>query len=384
MITTYSNSTFIFNCDWLAFSVLIESDEPEFVCPDGIRIEFCQGNNIFEHRALIFSARGEKLLTLLWKPYSAILNKRVMTVQVANQSLYVQDGMGILWAWELLQSIVTCTWNAVSRIDLCVDFEVSLREIEFFSHLNSNHYYVQGKREGSAWWHSASSDDFNKKQLHCLSWGAPKSEIKVKTYYKSREQNVLNGNADTAEKPWIVQEWKEAGLDIKKIWRLEFSLTGAGQLSYNNQPITLDNVSNPQWIINTFLELYHTRFITRINQGRRVGHKNNDRRIFLLNIPKRARSLRWKESTNDTTECPPAIKLLRSLMHNLDNTCVMASRQTFDIYAGAIVDFVTLHKLDGYFLRTWQQHPQDYFEDLYQEIGCGIHKLVLSPNRLSE
>ena len=384
MITHYKSSTYIINCDWLQFSVLLTNEEPFLICPDGVRIEICQGNNIFEHRALVYSGRGEKLLTLLWKPYSKVIQRNIMTVQVANQSLYVTDGMGIQWAWELVQDIVDCTFNAIGRLDLCIDYEATEKQLTFLRHLNSGHYYVQGKREGSTWWHNRESNNFTHKELHCLSWGSKTSEIKVKTYNKSREQGTLSGNKKSAEKPWIVDEWEAAGMNITKVWRLEFSLSGAGQLQFDNKTLTLDMVRDEKWRTDVICQMYHSRFVTRINQGKRYGHKNNDTQVFLINLPKRGRLLKWKVGVANEYECPASITLLRSMMRNLDNPAIVSNKPSFEAYAGAIVDIIRLHHLDGYFIRTWEAAPDDYFNNIYDNIGVGVHTTIVPPSRLSE
>ena len=52
MYFSYQDTKFCINCGWLAFSVHLQEVEPEIMCPDGLRIELCQGNNVFEHRAI--------------------------------------------------------------------------------------------------------------------------------------------------------------------------------------------------------------------------------------------------------------------------------------------------------------------------------------------
>lgn len=382
MFFKYKGHKYCLNCDWLSFSVHLKEPEPEIFCPEGLRIELCQGNNIFEHRALVFDGRGAKYLTLLWKPYSSVLPANLMTCQVANEFLYLSAGQGIKWAFEDLQKIVDCTFNAVGRLDVCVDFEGTDQRIEFLKHLNSGHYYAQHKTEGSTWWHEVNADGHHKKQLHCLTWGSPKSEIKVKIYHKSREQGLLGG--DQPEKTWIIEEWKEAGMDVHNVWRLEFSMQGAGQLRWNGEPITLAHVQNNDWLVNVFCELYEKRFICRINQGKRVGHHNNDDRVYLFEMPKRATGLKWAEAKGKDYELPASIELLRSMMRQIDNQIVMSSKITFEEYASTIIHIVENYKLDGYFRRTWQTEVHDYMDTLWDNVGGGIRHTAASPRRLMD
>ena len=382
MFFKYQDSKFCVNCDWLSFSVHLREPEPEIMCPDGLRIELCQGNNVFEHRAMVFDSRGAKYLTLLWKPYSKVLPANLMTCQLANEFLYLPAGQGIKWAFEDLQRIVDCTFNAVGRIDICIDWEANDNRLEFLKHLNSGHYYAQHKSEGSTWWHEVSNGDYKHKQLHCLTWGSPKSEIKVKIYHKSREQGLING--DTPEKPWIVEEWKQNGMDIRNVWRLEFSMQGAGQLRYKGQPIQLTNVQDEFWLLNVLCELYANRFVTRINQGRRNGHKNLDQRVYLFQLPPRAAGLKWADPKGKDYELPNSITLLRSLMRQVDNPVVMTSRPMFEEYAYMIIHLVEAHKLDAYFRRTYQDECRAYFDTMWENIGQGIHQTTPSPARLMD
>lgn len=382
MYFTHNSRNYTCNLDWLQYSVHLKEAEPEIYCPDGYRIEICQGNNIFEHRAMVFDQRGGKFLTLLWKPYSKVLPANLMTCQVANEYLYMSEGAGVRWSWEVLQQIVECTFNGVGRFDLCLDFEADDHCLDFIKHLNSGHYYTQAKSEGSTWWHETSKGDYRHKQLHCLTWGSAKSEIKVKLYHKSREQGVMEGGEP--EKPWIVQQWRVAGMRTDNVWRLEFSLSGAGQLRHAGKPITLDLLQSNGWLLDVYCDLYCHRFVTRINQGRRNGHHNDDERVWLLDLPAHGIRLKWADPKGDDYEMPPAITLLRSMMRQIDNPTVMASQTTFADYAGLICRFIDNYHLEGYFRRTYEQPSEDYFSALYDNAGQGLRHCTLSPSRLMD
>ncbi len=215
-----------------------------------------------------------------------------------------------------------------------------------------------------------------------LTWGSPKTEIKVKLYHKSREQGVLDGNADNAAKPWIMQEWQSAKFDITNVWRLEFSITGAGQLKWNGQPITLENLQDNGWLSQVYCELYESRYITRVNEGRRRGHKNEDKRVYLFPLPARASHLKWQESKLEHKDLPAAITLLRSMMRQIDNPAVVASKVVYEYYATTIANIIRDYSLEGYFRRTWQEDSSTYLTNLYEQAGSGIHDTIASPTRL--
>lgn len=387
MFFQYHNSKFCINCDWLQFSVKTPDVRPQLSCPPGYRLEINQGNNVFKHRAILFDHHGNKYLTLLWEPYSRVLDDKIMTVQVANQLLYTGE---IPHALRLLQAIVPCEFNSIGRVDVCCDFEIDDQKLDFIKHLNSGHYYAERKKEGSTFWHEVKDGVFPKKQLHCLSWGSKSTEIKVKLYNKSREQGLIGGESidvegvihePDPEKPWIVNEWQKNSMDAKSIWRLEFSLSGAGQLRYNDKPITLENIIDLNWLVGVFVDLYHTRFVTRINQGRRQGHKNLDKRVYLIDLPTDGNHLAWNESNVDQEEVAPAITLLRTLMNNIDSPVVLCSRANFDRYVDTIMQIVASGNLYGYFCRTFNESPQAYFEHMLESVGEGISERIVSPSK---
>lgn len=388
MFFTYGEQKFCINCDWLQYAVQTHESEPEIFCPDGYRLEICQGNNIFRNRALVFDSGGRKVLTLLWAPYSKVLNQQIMTVQVSNELIY--EGF-IEKSFELVQKIVPCSFNNIGRFDVCCDFEIDQDKLEFIKHLNSGHYYVERKKEGSTFWHETNNHGFIHKQLHCLSWGSKTSEIKVKLYNKSREQGLVGGTPEWLEqpeqepepdKPWIVNEWKEAGMDIKNVWRLEFSLSGSGQLMWNGKHISLSNIGSWSWLNRVFFDLFKTRFVTRINQARRSGHKNLDKRVWLFQLPEDGEQLKWKESKEQEKVSKPAIELLRGMMRGLENPALLASKALFVPYASTIIDIVERSGLDTYFRNCFETDVNSYFENMYNDVGLGLVHRIASPNRL--
>lgn len=362
----------IINCDWLQYSVMLEEDEPEFECPDGYRIEVLQGNNIFRWRALVFDAQGRKWLTLLWSPYSSVLNKRLMTVQVANLLLYYA---GVNESYRLLKSIVHCHFNSCGRVDVCADFPMSNDKLETLRHLNSGHYYVQGKSEGSSWWHTSKEvngeREWKKHQFHCLSWGSKCSDIKVKCYHKSREINATELNGE-CEKPYIRDQWKLAGWDVANVWRLEFSLSGTGKLQWEREVIDLQKVSSADWLRHVFYSLYGSRFVIRENQGLRKGHKNLDpTRNFLL-LPPEDTVLTRSLGVMDGKTCSESVKLLRKLMAQLNSPAVMSNEVVCQSLVTSVATVVEQNGLSAYFLSRFGMPYVDYLQNVLDGSGAGI------------
>lgn len=374
---TYLNKTYCCNCDWLQFSAMLESDpdQVEVFCPEGFRLEILPGNNVFRNRAILWRVSdGEKFLTLLWNPYSRKLKRRLLTCQLANLLLY--NG-GISMAYQLLQEITPCYFNSLGRVDICLDFKVDEYEMRFIRKLWDSSYYAQGKSEGSEFWHSAKDDRM--RFVHCLSWGSKHSEIKVKLYNKVRELGICD-KLPMGIKPWIVNEWKCAGWESKDIWRLEFSLCSAGQLQQNGKAISLDDVKNPSWLMDTFLSLYHSRFKVRENYGLRKGHKNGDPTRVLLQLPTSSTKLKWRVSDEPqvTTE---RITLLRKLMSTFEMPFVKADLAMFETLANSVMQVCESKGMGGYFAHCYGDYPEIYFDKLYQEIGGGCFEVTPKPGQ---
>lgn len=376
MYFTYKNETYCINYDWLQFSVCMQNPESELKCPEGYRLETFPGTNVFRNRAILFDNRGRKWLTLLWSPYSAVIGSNVMTVQASNELIYKGSFTCIM---DLLQEVTPCWFNSLGRLDICCDFEVTDTRLEFIKHLNSGHYYVQGKHEGSGWWHEAKEDGHRKKQHHCLAWGSKTSEIKVKLYHKSREIGVLD--SEQSEKQWIVDQWKQAGMDIHNIWRLEFSMSGAGQLKWKDNSITLEQLEQPHWVESVFFDLYEKRFITRVQQGKKSGHKNKDKRVYLMQLPKDGEHLRWATTVSRDEEVNPSVAVLRGLLKQLDNPFVKCQPDIFEQFASAISTTVTRGQLGDYFERIFSTDVDTFLAVQRSNVGLGVHESMLPPTK---
>lgn len=369
------------HCDWLQFSVLLEEEDPEIFCPDGFRVEILQGNNIYRNRAIVFDMQGRKWMTLMWSPFSSVLNKRLATVQLANELLYMS---AIHEAMRVLYQVVPCKFNSCGRVDICADFQSTQELLEAIKHLNSGHYYVQGKSEGNGWWHErkrkTKDKSFFHMEHHDLNWGSVKSDIKVKLYHKSRELGMLDTDSEP-EKPWIVSLWKDAGWDVTSIWRLEFSMRGTGQLRWDNKTIGIDEVASIDWLTHIFYQLYTKRFVVRLNSGLRYGHKNEDPVISFLNLPKEENTLRWAESERPPVVVTEPVKLLRKLMSQLRSPASMANEVVCEALSNAIYRVVEQNRLEGYFKTKFGDGCYEYLQKVLDEAGSGCYEVDGRPEK---
>lgn len=348
---------------------MLHSESPEFLCPEGFRLDILPGNNVFRFRALLWDARGAKVFSMLWCPYSPRLNSRIMTVQLANQWLY--SGM-IGHCMALLNEVVECEFNNLGRVDVCVDWEINQQQLDILHSLCAGSAYMQGKKEGSIWWHDAHSKaKAAKVQSHCLSFGSPTSEIKVKIYHKSREQGMLT-TGNEPDKPWIVARWLDAKFDTSAVWRLEFSLCSSGQLRYENKPITLKQIGDEYFCARLLNGLYDKRCVMRRNEGKRGGHKNRDEVLLFLSLPDvPIAPVRW-QGVMRPFAAPAAVSLLRRLMGDITNPSLMSNASIMKQYESVVRSLVDANGLHGYFLNHYGSGVDDFFGCL--DCGEGIHE----------
>lgn len=371
------------NVDWLSFSVKSREVNPTIECPEGYRMEVLQGNNVFKERFILKDLSGVKLITVLWHPFSRVLDQRLMTVQVANSQLYA-DG-GVMRCYDLLQECVECSFNACSRIDICLDFVADDRKAKIIRKLSEGGMYVEKKREGSVWWHESTigsgEGERKVKQCHCLSWGAKDSEVKVKLYWKSREVGLVGaGDEKNISKPYIVDEWKANGMDVKRVWRLEFSLSGAGKLLWDSKVIQLDDVASPFWFCRVFAGLYRTRFVVRKNQGRRTKKHNADEIVPFLNLPFDRLPIAWRryQKREPLTPDGEVLKTIRHLIMQCDSEVVRCNPEFVERLYDLCDTMCQKSHAYPYVNQLLGKPLYDYFSDIYTEAGEGKHEVLPS------
>lgn len=383
MIIERKQGNYSFHCDWLAFSVVIPHSDIQLNQVDGYRCELFDGNNIYKHRAIVTDVTGQKWLTMLWKPYSSVIKDNIMSVQISNECLYYYQEQE---AFNLLQKYVPCVFNAFSRIDLALDFVPSAAQLDVIKKLYTGKYYVQKKHCGAAWWYADESVKTGKIATYptCLNFGSPSSEIKVKIYNKSREQGLLGGNLEEllkkAPKPYIIKKWKQAGFDIQHVWRVEFSLSGAGQLKFNNQIITWEMYKDLDFIFDIFAELVRTRLVVRKNEGKRDEKHNRDKIVRFLDLSAKDVSIRWKENTT-SKESKESIALLNRLLRTLEEPLSLSNEMVFDSLVSSIDSVVKTCGLGAYFSRTkGAKTVSDYAAGLRETAGCVTVRTALRPS----
>lgn len=311
----------LLNNDWLAESITLTGEERK--PPRGYKWVEYDGTNVWLRRRCLFNEYGDKVFTLLDKPKSSIIRPDAGLLEIANEWLY--HGIGVRGVEKLLRYCVEYKCIGLSRVDLAMDFEPNVVQQGIIMGLSQGKMYVSGKRSGSGFW-STNNDEWmpecwrGKAIPHCQSWGHKTTSVKWKLYYKSKELRDAGGG--WFDKPYIVDQWREAKLDINNVWRLEVSIHNANQLLFDGVPVSRD-----VWYKNTVAlaqSLYTQRFMVRENNGHR--DKTNDKVVLFLPV-RNITPIRCKPSEG---ECQRngRISLLRGLINSLSCESVANDEKT--------------------------------------------------------
>lgn len=264
------------NCDWLSFSIKIDPNakiEP----PKGYRFERLSGTNVYRYRYILYDGSGAKVMTFCCSPYSSVIPDNLATCQVANPFLYNADSKLLS---TLFHSFFRGYFHGVSRWDVCCDFCPTDSEYKSIRKLTSGAQYVSGKSEGSIFWHSEKYKNVDVRMAHCLSWGSASSALKIKLYNKSLEIDAAHPERCT--KPYILSEWTYHLQDVTSVWRLEFSWSDVNQIALDGKRMGFEDCLSSVHLCQFFSEVKAKRFVVRMNQGKRNGHKNLDEIVPFL------------------------------------------------------------------------------------------------------
>ena len=261
---------YIIERDWLSFSVRARENIDTLVLqvPSFLIQEECDGTNRFGCRTIFWDRNGYKVFTLLYRPKSKILDSQIVFVEVGNRYLYGRLEMAI----DALRCLFQWDFNNVSRYDICLDFPLKGKYQEVIERLYRHKYYLQRYANGSQF-----IKEFTANQM---SWGMPQSSVKWKLYNKSLELKV---GTQKAEKPYIVSQWIEAGMDVFHVWRLEVSLTGLSMVVFDKTRLTLERVLSDEYMIEVLSSLYHDRFVIKKDEGK--NRKSNNKTVEFLKMP---------------------------------------------------------------------------------------------------
>lgn len=147
-------------------------------------------------------------------PHSKIIDTGNSILKINNKYLYQKD---LTIFTNNLMKCLNFTFVSVSRLDLCIDFEVfgnGYKVINFMEDFTRARIIKHGKNKFKL--HGQQSEIL---EYDYLRFGSPTSTISTYIYNKSKELREVKN------KPWIVDTWRKNGmLNNLDVYRLEFSI----------------------------------------------------------------------------------------------------------------------------------------------------------------
>lgn len=348
--------------DWLAVSAQSSTfcESEELTPMEGCSMVYQTPTNIWNHRAIMVNAFGDKVLTVLWKPKSTLIPSNAGLVEVANEWFY--HGASPTVTLKSFCDLNSATITGVSRVDLACDFEASSRELAIIFGLAEGRLYVVGKRNGSLFW-STSQDNRLPEHLrgrpipHCQSWGHKTSQVKWKLYYKWKELCETAGPTGY-DKCYIVDAWRAVGLKPSLVWRLEVSLHHLNGLALSGREVSLNTLLFQG--VEIFCALYNDRFAVRKKQGHK--DKTNDERVDFLPVAKMQAHVRHRECV---AEYPrhAMTPLLRNLIRSLDELPILMDDEIREGILWQIDQIVTSQHLVAYASAIVDKNIYEWFEE---------------------
>lgn len=334
----------LLNTDWMGLSLYL--DTPLKEPPHGyLWRTYENGTNVWKMRRILYTDRGDKVLTLLSDPKSSLIDPRAALLEIENEWLY--HGIGVRGILQLLRRMCIFSVRGMSRMDLAIDFVPSPEQFAIIDALGRNELRVQGRSNWVPWW-SVNHSEWMPAQYrgrpipHQISWGHKTTDVKWKVYYKSKDlKDAAHGMG--WDKPYIVDQWREAGFDEYNVWRLEVSIKNCNSLVWNGNKLTLDVWGNNTVAIAR--DLYTSRFVVRRNQGHK--DKSNDDIVDFLPI-KGLNLIRCATYEGERVH-NGRVALLRQLVKALDDEQVLIDAPSREGVLNHIADIIRRDNLSNYF-----------------------------------
>lgn len=258
------------NIDWLALSGSLRVLGTTAFLPKGWVAQEMGRTAVWGRRVYVMNQEGIKVGTFLMDPISPIIKSDRIVLEVANVFLYHNDFHRIM---DILETVYPMHIDGIQRVDVCGDFEMDMSRWQVVRELENGSAYIKGLRRGVQWWQK----DGAIRKPHQLSWGGKDSIFKWKLYNKHKE--LWEGGQ--CSKPYIEEIWGERGLNPKKVWRLECSITSVNRLDIER----FGNLDYREWFdrcADIFSGLYADKFVIREDYGHK--DRRDDPIVTLLDI----------------------------------------------------------------------------------------------------
>ena len=205
--------------DWLSIS----GKSDNFKLKEISQIKLDYGTSVFKEIIELFYKKN-RVATVSRKPYSSVLDVKLLIVKFDNYLLYDTDFIKV---YSLILRELRIKEEKISRLDIAKDFNYFLNNKHpetFIKDFLSQKIRKLKNSKFSVWGETKTELNYD-----YLSFGKKSSPVNVYLYNKSKELNQVKN------KPWIRKMWIDSKLKPNQnIYRLEFSIKKSG-LNFMNK-----------------------------------------------------------------------------------------------------------------------------------------------------
>lgn len=159
---------------------------------------------------------------IAWSPKASNRKPNQCSIKIANNLLYTNQ-----WHFILGDICSALGWKIIglTRIDIALDCNYFMHGLkpEVFIHKYLSKKQSSYIRCSSNKFSIYGTKDMKSTHIDYIRWGSRESGVCTYLYNKSKELR------EKEMKPWIIDRWKASGLDVKNVWRIEFSIGSGGR-----------------------------------------------------------------------------------------------------------------------------------------------------------
>ena len=261
------------NLDWLEIHALEPAADPHdasFFRRAGLDVQEREfGTRVYKEMFTVCDRMGNPFVEVRRNPYSVgfqgLHSPQECHLRLVNAACYYEDAAARL---QHFMDDFDYTFNRISRVDICLDFELFDRGDDPAKFLARYLRQTYSKiNQGTITAHG--TDRWDGQVWNSVSWGSPTSAIGTKFYNKTME--LYDQASGTYKKPHIRYAWLKCGLidDFHKvlkkkdggwytpqIWRVEFSIRSSVK---NWVAIELNGEAKHYQSIRNTLDMYDSR-----------------------------------------------------------------------------------------------------------------------------
>lgn len=304
-----SNSVRCVNLDWLevhCFEPISQPHDADYFRKLGFWVQEREyGTRVYAQMFTLMDQQGMPCIEVRRDPKSkgaiGIHQDNECHIRLVNRYCYFDNAADIM---QEFLARYNYTFNRISRIDICLDFEF------FDSKDNPNSFlqrYVKGRysKINQSNIHSHGADRWDGREWNSISWGSPTSDIGTKMYNKTME--LYNPKDNTYGKPYIRYAWYQCGLIddfttchkistdgtayVPQIWRVEFSIRSSvrkwfkievngNEKKYQSIHNTLDMYNSREKLLTMFAALSSHYFHFKYYEPNVLKYQCKDKMLF--------------------------------------------------------------------------------------------------------